>query len=39
VALIEREDDALGLKAVVRQSDSEVDLPGWIHAAPMQATQ
>ncbi|OBG89325.1 type II 3-dehydroquinate dehydratase [Mycobacterium sp. E136] len=33
VALIEREADALGLKAVVRQSDNEADLLGWIHAA------
>ncbi|OBG21686.1 type II 3-dehydroquinate dehydratase [Mycolicibacterium celeriflavum] len=33
VALIEREAEALGLKAVVRQSDSEADLLGWIHAA------
>lgn len=33
VALIEREADELGLKAVVRQSDSEADLLGWIHAA------
>ncbi|OBK80211.1 type II 3-dehydroquinate dehydratase [Mycobacterium sp. 1164985.4] len=33
VALVEREADALGLKAVVRQSDNEADLLGWIHAA------
>jgi 3-dehydroquinate dehydratase-2 len=33
VALIEREADGLGLKAVVRQSDSEADLLNWIHAA------
>lgn len=33
VAMIEREADALGLKAVVRQSDSEADLLNWIHAA------
>ncbi|OBB73866.1 type II 3-dehydroquinate dehydratase [Mycobacterium sp. 852014-52144_SCH5372336] len=33
VALIDREADALGLKAVVRQSDNEADLLGWIHAA------
>ena len=33
VALIEREAGELGLKAVVRQSDSEADLLGWIHAA------
>lgn len=33
VALIEREAEELGLKAVVRQSDSEADLLGWIHAA------
>lgn len=32
VALIEREADALGMKAVVRQSDNEADLLGWIHA-------
>nr|WP_090278833.1 type II 3-dehydroquinate dehydratase [Mycolicibacterium komanii]CRL74498.1 3-dehydroquinate dehydratase [Mycolicibacterium komanii] len=32
-ALIEREADALRLKAVVRQSDNEADLLGWIHAA------
>ncbi|VEG42402.1 3-dehydroquinate dehydratase [Mycolicibacterium flavescens] len=31
--LIEREAEVLGLKAVVRQSDSEADLLGWIHAA------
>ena len=33
VALIERESEALGWKAVVRQSDNEADLLGWIHAA------
>ena len=33
VALIEREAEGLGLKAVVRQSDSEADLLNWIHAA------
>jgi 3-dehydroquinate dehydratase-2 len=33
VALIEREAEALGLKAVVRQSDNEADLLGWVHAA------
>ena len=33
VALIEHEAEALGLKAVVRQSDNEADLLGWIHAA------
>ena len=33
VALIEREAEELGLKAVVRQSDSEADLLGWVHAA------
>jgi 3-dehydroquinate dehydratase II len=33
VALIEREADELGLKAIVRQSDSEADLLNWIHAA------
>lgn len=33
VALIEREADELGMKAIVRQSDSEADLLGWIHAA------
>ncbi|MCV7101217.1 type II 3-dehydroquinate dehydratase [Mycobacterium palustre] len=32
-ALIEREASALGLKAVVRQSDSEAQLLDWIHAA------
>ncbi|OBF97005.1 type II 3-dehydroquinate dehydratase [Mycobacterium sp. 852002-51152_SCH6134967] len=31
--LIDREAEVLGLKAVVRQSDSEADLLGWIHAA------
>jgi 3-dehydroquinate dehydratase-2 len=33
VALVEREAEELGLKAVVRQSDSEADLLNWIHAA------
>jgi 3-dehydroquinate dehydratase-2 len=33
VALIEREAAELGLKVVVRQSDSEAELLGWIHAA------
>jgi 3-dehydroquinate dehydratase II len=33
VALIEREASGLGLKAVVRQSDSEAELIGWIHRA------
>jgi len=33
VALIESEAAALGLNAVVRQSDSEADLLHWIHAA------
>ena len=33
VALIEREAGELGLKAVVRQSDSEAELLGWVHAA------
>ncbi|WP_293002916.1 type II 3-dehydroquinate dehydratase [Mycobacterium sp.] len=33
VALIEREATELGLKAVVRQSDSEAELLDWIHAA------
>ncbi|MCV7380146.1 type II 3-dehydroquinate dehydratase [Mycobacterium alsense] len=32
-ALIEREATALGLKAVVRQSDSEAELLDWIHLA------
>ncbi|OBI55908.1 type II 3-dehydroquinate dehydratase [Mycobacterium sp. E787] len=32
-ALIEREATALGLKAVVRQSDNEAELLDWIHAA------
>ena len=31
--LIEREADELGLKAVVRQSDSEAELMNWIHRA------
>jgi 3-dehydroquinate dehydratase II len=33
VALIEREAAELGMKAVVRQSDNESDLLGWVHAA------
>jgi len=33
VALIETEAAALGLEAVVRQSDSEAQLIGWVHAA------
>jgi 3-dehydroquinate dehydratase-2 len=33
VAMIEREAAELGLKVVVRQSDSEAELLGWIHAA------
>jgi 3-dehydroquinate dehydratase-2 len=33
VKLIEQEAEELGLKAVVRQSDSEADLLNWIHAA------
>ena len=33
VALIEREAAELGLKVVVRQSDSEAELLGWMHAA------
>jgi 3-dehydroquinate dehydratase II len=33
VVLIEREAAALGLKAVVRQSDSEAELLDWIHRA------
>lgn len=33
VAMIEREAESLGLKAVVRQSDSEADLLNWLHAA------
>jgi 3-dehydroquinate dehydratase-2 len=33
VALIEQEASDLGLKVVVRQSDSEAELLGWIHAA------
>jgi 3-dehydroquinate dehydratase II len=33
VALVEHEATELGLKAIVRQSDSEVDLLNWIHAA------
>lgn len=32
-ALIEREAAALGLKAIVQQSDSEAELLDWIHAA------
>ena len=33
VALVEREASELGLKAVVRQSDSEAELLNWIHHA------
>ena len=33
VALVDREAAELGLKAVVRQTDSESELLGWIHAA------
>ena len=33
VTLVEREAEQLGLKAIVRQSDNEADLLGWIHAA------
>jgi len=33
VALIEREAEQIGLKAVVRQSDSEAELLNWVHAA------
>ena len=33
VQLIEREAESLGFKAVVRQSDDEADLLGWVHAA------
>ncbi|BCI53028.1 3-dehydroquinate dehydratase [Mycolicibacterium litorale] len=33
VAMVEREAADLGLKASVRQSDSEAELIGWIHAA------
>jgi 3-dehydroquinate dehydratase-2 len=33
VALIQREAEALGLNVVVRQSDSEAELLGWVHAA------
>lgn len=33
VALIDHEAATLGLKAVVRQSDNEADLLGWVHAA------
>ena len=33
VAMIDREATELGLKAVVRQSDSEAELLGWIHGA------
>jgi len=32
-AVIEREASALGLKAVVRQSDNEAELLDWIHSA------
>lgn len=33
VAMIEHEAAALGLSATVRQSDSEAELIGWVHAA------
>ena len=33
VALVDREAAELGLKAVVRQTDNEAELLGWIHAA------
>jgi 3-dehydroquinate dehydratase II len=33
IAMIEREAAELGLKVVVRQSDSEAELLGWIHSA------
>jgi 3-dehydroquinate dehydratase-2 len=33
VAMIEREAAELGLEVVVRQSDSEAELLGWLHAA------
>lgn len=33
VAIIEREADELGLDVVVRQSDSEAELIGWVHDA------
>ena len=33
VALVDREAAELGLKAVVRQTDSEAELLGWIHLA------
>ncbi len=33
VALVEREASALGLDVVVRQTDSEGELLGWVHAA------
>ena len=33
VALVDREAAELGLKAVVRQTDRESELLGWIHAA------
>jgi 3-dehydroquinate dehydratase-2 len=33
VALVEREATALGLNAVVRQSDSESEILNWVHAA------
>lgn len=32
-ALVEREAAGLGLRAIVRQSDSEAELLGWLHAA------
>ena len=40
VALIESvKPSRLGLKAVVRQSDSEAELLDWIHARPMPANR
>ena len=39
VAFIEREAVELGLKAVVRQSDSEAELLDWIHQPPTPASR
>ena len=39
VAMIEREAAELGLKAVVRQSDSEAELLDWIHRPPTPASR
>ena len=39
VALVDSEAAELGLKAVVRQTDSEAELLGWIHAPPTQASR